>query len=102
MPDLPRDPLAVVHAPVDRIDAAIAKLGMVVADIDYDDAARHVRKQPPRKIGDGLLRNGQDDDSPALAASTTETGVAPISAANVIRLPGPLEFAIEWRMTPSK
>ena len=54
MPDLLRDPLAVEHAPVDRIDVAIAKLGMVVADIDYDDAARHVRKQPPRKIGDGL------------------------------------------------
>ena len=33
-PDLLRDPLAVEHAAVDRIDAAIAKLGMVVADID--------------------------------------------------------------------
>jgi hypothetical protein len=33
--------------------------------------------------------------SPALAASTTETGVAPISAANAVRLSGPLEFAIE-------
>ena len=33
--------------------------------------------------------------SPALAASTTETGVAPISAANAIRLAGPLELAIE-------
>jgi hypothetical protein len=33
--------------------------------------------------------------SPVLAASTTETGVAPISAANAVRLSGPLEFAIE-------
>jgi len=33
--------------------------------------------------------------SPAFAASTTETGVAPISAANAVRLSGPLEFAIE-------
>src|SRR5437762_1767127 len=43
-PDLLRDPLAVQHAPVDRIDAAIAKLRVVVAGIDHDDAARHVRK----------------------------------------------------------
>jgi hypothetical protein len=40
--------------------------------------------------------------SPALAASTTETGVAPMSAANAVRLSGPLEFAIKtswssWR-----
>jgi hypothetical protein len=33
--------------------------------------------------------------SPALAASTTETGVVSISAANAVRLSGPLEFAIE-------
>ena len=33
--------------------------------------------------------------SPVLAASTTETGVALISAANSVRLSGPLEFAIE-------
>src|SRR5882724_5283698 len=33
--------------------------------------------------------------SPALAASTTETGAAPISAANAVRLSGPFEFAIE-------
>jgi hypothetical protein len=32
--------------------------------------------------------------SPAWA-STTETGVAPISAANAVKLSGPLEFAIE-------
>lgn len=62
MPDLLRDPLAVGHAPVYRLDMAIAKLGMVVADIDYDDAARHVRKQPPRKIGDGLGRDRKDDN----------------------------------------
>src|SRR5262245_61128493 len=62
MPDLPRDPLAVEHAPVDRINATITKLGMVVADIDHGDAARHVRKQPPRKIGDGLRWDRQDDD----------------------------------------
>jgi hypothetical protein len=61
-PDLLRDPLAVEHAPVDRIDVAIAKLGMVVADIDYDDAARYVRKQPPRKISDGLRWDRNDDD----------------------------------------
>jgi len=57
-----RDPLAVEHAQVYRIDVAIAKLGMVIADIDYDDAARHVRKQPPRKIGDGLRWNRKDND----------------------------------------
>src|SRR5207245_2629159 len=62
MPDLLLDPLAVEHAPVDRSDVAIAKLGMIVADIDYDDAARNVDKQPPRKIGDGLRRDRKDDD----------------------------------------
>jgi hypothetical protein len=35
---------------------------MVVADIDDDDAARHVRKQPPRKFGDGLRWDRDDDD----------------------------------------
>jgi hypothetical protein len=39
-----RDPLAVEHASVDRIDAAIAQLRVVVAGIDHDDAARHVCK----------------------------------------------------------
>ena len=43
MPDLLRDPLAVRHALVYRVDAAIAKLGMIVADVDDDDAARHAR-----------------------------------------------------------
>src|SRR5882724_10990396 len=43
-PDPLRDPLAVKHAALDRIDAAIAKLRVVVADIDHDDATRHVRK----------------------------------------------------------
>ena len=62
MPDLLRDPLAVRHAPVYRIDVAIAKVGMIVADIDDDDAARHAGKQPPRKIGDGLRRDRKDDD----------------------------------------
>src|SRR4029453_15371287 len=47
-PDLLRNPLVVKHAPVDRIDAAIAKLRMVVAGVDHDDAARHLRKQPSR------------------------------------------------------
>ena len=61
-PDLLRDPLAIGHAAVDRIDAAIAKLGMVVADIDDDDAAGYVRKQRPRKIGDGLRWDRDDDD----------------------------------------
>src|SRR4029077_8706287 len=37
-------------------------LGIVVAGIDHDDAARHVRKQPPRKLGDGLLWDRDDDD----------------------------------------
>ena len=35
---------------------------MVVADIDDDDAARYVRKQRPRKIGDGLRWDRDDDD----------------------------------------
>ena len=47
-----------------KIDAAIAKLGIVVAGIDHDDAARHVRKQPPRKLGDGILWDRDDDDFP--------------------------------------
>jgi hypothetical protein len=34
MPDLLRDPLAVGHAAIDRIDVAVAKLGMVIADVD--------------------------------------------------------------------
>src|SRR2546428_5220385 len=42
-PDLLRDPLAVRHALVDCIDAAIAKLRMIDAGIDHD-TAWHVRK----------------------------------------------------------
>src|SRR6266705_978828 len=61
-PELLRDPLAVEHASLNRIDAAIAKLRIVVAGIDHDDAVRHVRKQPPRKIGDVLLWDRDDDD----------------------------------------
>src|SRR5438093_6464672 len=61
-PDLLRDPLAVEHASVDCIDAAIAKLRMVVADIDHDDAVRHVRKQPSWKVGDGLCRDRDKND----------------------------------------
>jgi hypothetical protein len=34
-------------------------------------------------------------NSPALAASTTDTGVAPSSAANAVRLSAPLELAID-------
>jgi hypothetical protein len=45
-PDLLRDPLAVEHASIDRIDAAIAKLGMVVADIDYDDCSARSQTAP--------------------------------------------------------
>jgi hypothetical protein len=40
----PQVGVSATYAPVNRIDAAIAKLGMVVADIDDDDAARHLRK----------------------------------------------------------
>jgi hypothetical protein len=61
-PDLLRDPLAIEHAAFDRIDAAIAKLGMVVANIDDDDAARYVRKHRARKISDGLRWDRDDDD----------------------------------------
>jgi hypothetical protein len=43
-PDLLPDPVAVKHASVDRLDAAIAKLRMVVACIDHDDGARNVRE----------------------------------------------------------
>jgi hypothetical protein len=32
--------------------------------------------------------------SPVLAVSTTETRAAPLTAANAVRLSGPLEFAI--------
>jgi len=73
-PDLLCDPLAIEHAPVDRINAAIAKLGMVVADIDYDDAARCVCKQRPRKIGDGLCWNGEDDDFSGLRGGNNRNG----------------------------
>src|SRR4030095_12474195 len=61
-PELLRDPLAVEHASLNRIDAAIAKLRIVVAGIDHDDAVRHVREQPPRKIGDCLLWDRDYDD----------------------------------------
>ena len=40
---------------------AIAKLGMIIADIDHDHTARQVRKQSPRKIGDGLRWDRKDD-----------------------------------------
>jgi hypothetical protein len=61
-PELLRDPLAVEHASLDRIDAAVAKLRIIVAGINHDDTVRHVRKQPTRKIGDGLLWDRDDDD----------------------------------------
>ena len=74
MPDLLRDPLAVEHAPVDHGDVAIAKLGMIVADIDDDDAARYVGKQPPRKVGDGLRRDRKDDDVRGLGGVDNGSG----------------------------
>src|SRR5439155_7882381 len=61
-PDLLRDPLTVEHAPVDGIDVAIAKRGMVVADINDDDATRNVGKQLWRKIGGGFRRDRKDED----------------------------------------
>ena len=73
-PDLLRDPLAIEHAPVDRIDAAVANLGMVVGDIDDDDAARHVRKQSSRKIGDRLRWDRKDDDFSGLAGVDNGNG----------------------------
>jgi hypothetical protein len=94
-PDLLYDPLAIDHAAIDCIDSPIAKLGMIVADIDNDDAARNIHKQRPGKIGNGLRRIAMMMISLSLAASTMETGIAPISAANEVRLSGPLEFAIE-------
>ena len=94
-PDLLRDPLAVQQAPVDRVDAAIAKLRMVVADIDHDDAVRNVRKQVPRKIGNGLRWDREDDDFSGFCGVDDGNGRRATSAANAARLSGPLEFAIE-------
>ena len=98
MPDLFSDPLTVEHASVDRVDAAIAKLRMVVADIDHDDVARHVRKQPSRKIGDGLGWNREEDDFSGLGG-VDHGNEAPRQSSNAsaARLSGPLEFAIETR-----
>jgi hypothetical protein len=87
-PDLLRDPLAVRHAAVDCIDAPIAKFRMVVPDIDNDYALRHFRKEVPGKVKDGVRWGREDDDFRGC------DGVAPISAANAVRLSGPLEFAI--------
>jgi hypothetical protein len=90
-PDLLRYPLAVEHATVDRIDASIAKLRMVVADIDDDDAARHVRKQPSRKLGDRLRWDRKDDDSSGFGdVDNPSRRRADIGPANVVRLSGPL------------
>jgi hypothetical protein len=96
MPDLLRDPLAVKHAPVDRIDAAIAKLRVVVAGIDHDDALLGTFANGSRgRSATAFVGIEMITISTALAASTTETGVAPIAAANSVRLSAPLEFAIE-------
>jgi hypothetical protein len=62
MADLSSDPLAIEHSTVDRIDAAITKIRMVVAYIDHDDVIRHAGKQPRRKIGDGLRRDRENND----------------------------------------
>jgi hypothetical protein len=61
-PDLLRDPLTLGHSVIDLGDASIAKLGMVVTDINYDDAVRHVRKQPLRKFSNGLRWDCEHDD----------------------------------------
>ena len=41
---------------------------------NHDDAARHVRKQPPRKIGDGLRRDGDDDNLCCLGGAGNGNG----------------------------
>jgi hypothetical protein len=93
--DLLRDPRAVEHAAVDRMDAAVAELRVVVAGIDHDDAARHVRKRPRGRSATAFVGMATMTISAAWAASTTETGVAPIRVASAARLSAPLEFAIE-------
>jgi hypothetical protein len=94
-PDLLRHPLAIEHAAVDHIDAAVPELGMVVADVDDNDAARYVRKQRPRKISDGLRWDRDDDELSGFGGIDNGNGRRPISAATAVRLSGPLEFAIE-------
>jgi hypothetical protein len=60
--ELLRDPLALEQAAVDCIDAAVAKLRVVVAGIDHDDAAVCFRKKPAWESGDGFCRNRDDHD----------------------------------------
>ncbi len=47
---------------------------MVVADIDHDDAVRHVRKQPPWKIGDGLRWDRDENDFSGLGGVDNGNG----------------------------
>jgi hypothetical protein len=68
---------------------------MVVADINDDDAARTFVNSARGRSATAFVGIAIMTISPVVAASTTGTGVAPISAANAVRLSGPLEFAIE-------
>lgn len=54
-----RDPLAVGHAHVDRVDAPVATR-IVVAGV-YDDGGR-AGKEAARQLGNSLLGNRDDDD----------------------------------------
>jgi hypothetical protein len=53
-PDLLRDRFPVKYAVVNRFDPLIAKLPMIVPDIDNNDAIGYVREEIARKIGHGL------------------------------------------------
>jgi hypothetical protein len=72
-PDLLCDPLAIEHAAIDGIDAAIAKLGMVVADIDHDDA---VRSYSPRKASMGSVLDARLAGSAEAANASSSIAMA--------------------------
>src|ERR1044071_7764353 len=92
-PQLLRNPMTLDRSVFDSGDAAVTLLRIVVAGIDYNYVIRHSGEQIARQVWNVLLRMVTITTSARRAASLTETGVAPVSAARSARLSGPRELA---------
>jgi hypothetical protein len=69
-----RDPLAVEHAPIDRVDAAIAKLGVVVAESITTTPLGTFANSPRGRLATAFVGIARMTISAALAAPTATGG----------------------------
>lgn len=94
--DLPGRPAALGQALVlDRGDPAVALFGVVVAGVDDGDTVGGLVHKPVRQVRDRLQGNRHDDDLGVARRVLDLDGVAPVSSASAVRVPGPREFATE-------